>query len=66
MKYKGYTIEKETEPWAIKSKGFYRYGDDEKLRHAETIEEAKYEIDELTESHDLTEEEYYIKHQFNG
>jgi len=52
--YKGYTIVKETEPWAIKFKNFYRFGDDEKPRWAETIEEAKEEIDELTCNNDVT------------
>lgn len=50
--YKGYTIEPETEPWALK------YGDkyaiycgvrDDGTKYAKTIEEAKEIIDELTE-----------------
>ncbi len=48
MTYKGYTIEKETDPWAIKYGMFYRFFKDEKLHSAKSIEEAKQEIDELT------------------
>lgn len=47
--YKGYIIESESEPWALKYHKNYRfYRSEEKIRHAETIEEAKDEIDELT------------------
>lgn len=47
--YRGFFIESESEPWALKYNKNYRfYKSEEKIRHAETIEEAKDEIDELT------------------
>ena len=49
--YKGYIIEPEPEPWARKYNRKFRFFiDHEKIRHAETIEEAKDEIDELVNS----------------
>jgi len=49
IQYKGYTIEEEADPWAIKYGWNYRFFCDEVLHGAKTIEEAKMEIDELTE-----------------
>jgi hypothetical protein len=51
IQYKGYTIEQETEPWAVKyNRNFKFYPTDEgvdgNFQHAETLEEAKDEISE--------------------
>lgn len=46
MEYRGWTIEKETDPWPLKYGWEYRYFIDEHLHGAKTIEEAKEEIDE--------------------
>jgi hypothetical protein len=57
MIYKGFTIEEETEPWAIKYKQFFKYyRDPEGTQWAETIEEAKEMID------DRIEFEYHAQH----
>lgn len=48
MTYKGYTIEAETCPWAIKYSGVIKYFiDSEKVMNADTVEEAKDQIDEI-------------------
>lgn len=47
MKYRGYTIEIETDPWAIKYGYFFKFYKDEIIHPATTLEEAKQEIDEL-------------------
>lgn len=51
IQYKGYTIEQETEPWAVKyNRNFKFYPTDEgvdgNFQHAETLDEAKDEISE--------------------
>lgn len=46
ISYKGWTIAKETEPWSIKYGHNFVYFQDEHVRGAATIEEAKSEIDE--------------------
>jgi hypothetical protein len=46
--YKGFTIEKETEPWAIKFGWNFRFYRDENLRGGKTVLECKDQIDELT------------------
>lgn len=47
IEYKGYTIQKEDDPWALKYNRNYRFfRDAEKIWHAESIKEAKEEIDE--------------------
>jgi hypothetical protein len=48
MEYRGYKIEPETDPWAIKYGYFFKFYRDEKIHPAKSIEEAKEEIDELT------------------
>jgi hypothetical protein len=48
MQYKGYTIEGETDPWAIKFGYLFRFYRDERIHPAKSIEEAKEEIDGLT------------------
>lgn len=50
MEYKGYKIEPETEPWAIKYNRFFRYFvDGERIRNGKTVEECKELIDEEIE-----------------
>lgn len=45
--YRGYTIQKEFDPWALQYGMNYRYFiDGERIYSASTIEEAKNEIDE--------------------
>lgn len=44
LEFHGYTIEKETEPWARKYGFEYRYYNDERVHHAKTIACAKEEI----------------------
>jgi hypothetical protein len=45
--YRGYTIEKETDPWALKYGWKYKYSNDERVHHISSIQEAVFEIDEL-------------------
>lgn len=48
MTYKGYTIEAETCPWAIKYSGVIKFFiDSEKVMNADTVKEAKDQIDEI-------------------
>jgi hypothetical protein len=46
IEYKGYIIETETDPWALKYCGKFKYYSDEKIRSADSVEEAKQLIDE--------------------
>lgn len=46
--YKGYAIEKEKEPWALKYGWKIKYYRDEYILHAKTIEDARSDIDERT------------------
>lgn len=46
IQYKGWNISKETDPWAISQGWNFFYFQDERVRGAATIEEAKSEIDE--------------------
>lgn len=50
--YRGWIIEEETDPWALQYGFKYRYyrEDDENIRGASTLEEAKDEIMEMTAS----------------
>jgi hypothetical protein len=48
MEYRGYKIEPDTDPWAIKYGYFFKFYRDEKIHPAKSIKEAKQEIDELT------------------
>jgi hypothetical protein len=45
--YKGFKIEEETEPWALKNLGPIKITNDDYVRNRETIEEARELIDEL-------------------
>ena len=47
ISYLGWTIEKESDPWAIKFGMLYRFYKDERIYSAISIEAAKIEIDEL-------------------
>jgi hypothetical protein len=49
IQYKGYTIEEETDPWALNHGMKFRYYCDEVIRGASSIVEAKWDIDQLTE-----------------
>lgn len=44
--YKGYVIENEDEPWAIKYNMPIKFYNDEHIHHAESVEDAKEKIDE--------------------
>jgi len=56
MIYKGYTIENTDDKWAISYSTPIRYYiDHEKVIHVKDEETARYEIDELTQSHDMEE-----------
>jgi hypothetical protein len=48
MKYKGYIIEKETDPWPLHLGMTYKFyqEDGEVIHHAPTVEDAKISIDE--------------------
>ena len=49
IEYKGYKIQSERDPWALKYNMNFRYFiDEEKIRHGKTIEECKQCIDEET------------------
>jgi len=68
MKYKGFTIEPETESWEIKYGYNYRYyrGDvmDETTKTAKSIEEAKEEIDEMLIEEESWEAQGYKSYRF--
>jgi len=54
IEYRGFKIEKDLEPWAIKFNMFYKYyRDEENIYRASTIEDAKAGIDEY-----VSNEEY--------
>lgn len=49
ISYKGFTIEEETHPWALKYKCTHKfYNDGERVRSGYSIEDCKEQIDELT------------------
>lgn len=48
MTYKSFTIEPETDPWALKYGYNFRFFQDENIRGAKTMLDAMEEIDEIT------------------
>lgn len=60
INYRGWTIEKETDPWPLKYGWNYRSYHDEHVHGASTIEEAKEEIDEREPGMIFTQKPYDV------
>ena len=56
--YRGWTIKKELDPWALQYGMNYRYFRGERIYSASTVEEAKQEIDEREPGMIFTQEPY--------